>query len=389
MRIGIVCYPTYGGSGALATDLGTHLAARGHCVHIISYEMPFRLTRGMGDRVFFHEVPMTDYPVMTHPYYSLNLAVKIGQVTEEADLDILHVHYAVPHAVSAHLAQEMLAPRSLPIVTTLHGTDITLVGTAPAYQPIVRFSIDQSDAVTAVSHWLRDQTIEHFAPQREIRVIHNFIDTERFQPRRADGEARRRLARDDERIVMHISNFRPVKRLVDVMEIFVRIARQMPSRLILIGDGPDREVAATVARCNGIADRVVFLGKQSEIESLLPLADLFLFPSDHESFGLAPAEAMACEVPVVASDSGGLPEVIDHRETGFLAPVGAVEEMAEMALRVLGDADLAQRMGRAARRAIHGRFSPEMILPHYLDLYREIITAAGRVFEEKCEVSSH
>jgi L-malate glycosyltransferase len=388
MRIGIVCYPTYGGSGALATDLGTHLAAQGHCVHIISYEMPFRLTRGMGDRVYFHEVPMTDYPVMTHPYYSLNLAVKIGQVAEEANLDILHVHYAVPHAVSAFLAREMLAPRALPVVTTLHGTDITLVGNAPAYQPVVRFSIDQSDAVTAVSHWLREQTIEHFAPQREVNVIHNFVDTERFQPRETNGDERRRLAGDDEKIVMHISNFRPVKRLVDVMEIFVRIARQTPSRLILVGDGPDRGVAAEVARCNGISERVVFLGKQSEIESLLPQADLFLFPSDHESFGLAPAEAMACEVPVVASDSGGLPEVIDHGETGFLAPVGAVEEMAEMALRVLRDADLAQRMGHAARRAIHERFSPETILSHYMELYRRLIMASGRVFKEKCEISS-
>jgi N-acetyl-alpha-D-glucosaminyl L-malate synthase BshA len=385
MKIGIVCHPTYGGSGALATDLGRCLAQHRHCVHIISYAMPFRLAGGVADRVFFHEVPVVDYPVMAQPYYSLNLAVKIMQVAEEAKLDVIHAHYAVPHAASAHLARQMIAPRPLPLVTTLHGTDITLVGSVPAYKPIVRFSIDQSDAVTAVSHWLRQETIEHFAPKSEIQVIHNFVCPQRFQPRPPDGEARRRLANNDEKILMHISNFRPVKRLTDVIEIFVRVARKIPARLILIGDGPDREIAATVARCNGVADRVVFLGKQLEIEVLLPLADLFLFPSDHESFGLAPAEAMACEVPVVASRSGGLVEVIDHAETGFLAPVGAVDEMAEMALHVLRDQDLARSVGRAARQRIVDHFSPDQIVPKYLALYQQTIERAGLIYEPECD----
>jgi N-acetyl-alpha-D-glucosaminyl L-malate synthase BshA len=376
MRIGIVCHPTYGGSGALATELGQCLARLRNCVHIISYQMPFRLSHGMSERVFFHEVPMSDYAVMAQPYYSLNLAVSITQIAEETGLDVLHVHYAIPHAISGHLAREMLAPRELPLVTTLHGTDITLVGRAPAYKPIVRFSIEQSDRVTAVSSWLRDKTMEEFTPDKRVEVIHNFIDTDRFRPTAPNPAARRRLAGDDEKILMHISNFRPVKRLADVVEVFARVAHDVPSRLILIGDGPEREA------------RVVFLGKQMGIESLLALADLFLFPSDHESFGLAPAEAMACEVPVIASCSGGLPEVIEHGETGFLHPVGDVDAMADCALRLLRDDDLSHRVGRAARQSVAEKFSPQIIVPRYLALYREICDLAGRPHDPECDPES-
>lgn len=348
--------------------------------------MPFRLTAaGAGPRVFFHEVPRVDYPLITQPYYSLNLAVKLFQVATEARLDVLHAHYAVPHAASAYLARQMLAPRALPIITTLHGTDITLVGNAPAYQPVVRFSINQSDAVTCVSEWLREQTVEHFTPEREIDVIYNFVDTARFVPRPPNLDARRRLAGDGERILMHISNFRPVKRLVDVVEIFVRVVRRLPARLVLVGDGPEREAAAFVAKCNGVADRVVFLGKQAEIESLLPHADLFLFPSDHESFGLAPAEAMACEVPVVGSHSGGLPEVVTDGVTGHLHPVGQVDAMAESALALLLDPARAREMGRAARADIVERFAPEVIVPRYLELYRRILGDAGLHGDAECE----
>jgi N-acetyl-alpha-D-glucosaminyl L-malate synthase BshA len=389
MRIGIVCYPTYGGSGAVATELGPHLAARGNCVHIISYEMPFRLTAGVGDRVFFHEVPKIDYPVMVHPYYSLNLAVAITRIAEEANLDLLHVHYAVPHAISGHLAREMLAPRSLPLVTTLHGTDITLVGSAPAYAPIVRFSLERSDRVTAVSHWLRDRTVEEFGDTGGIDVIHNFVSAERFHPLAPNAAARRRLANDDEKIVMHISNFRPVKRLADVVEIFARVAKRIPARLILIGDGPERDIATTVARCNNVLDRVTFLGKQMEIESLLPLADLFLFPSDHESFGLAPAEAMACEVPVVGTASGGLPEVVDDGVTGFLHPVGEVDAMAESAARLLRDPNLARTIGRAARQSVIDRFAPDTIVPQYIQLYSELVDTSARPHDTACDPVSN
>lgn len=385
MKIGIVCHPTYGGSGALATELGRCLAERRHCVHIISHAMPFRLPMNAGERVFFHEVPVVDYPVMAQPYYALNLAVKIMQVAEEARLDLVHAHYAVPHAVSALLARQMLEQqRPLPLVTTLHGTDITLVGNAPAYKPIVRHSIDRSDAVTAVSHWLRDETVREFSPALEIEVIHNFVCPRRFRPRPPDPQARRRLAEDGEKILMHISNFRPVKRLGDVVEVFVRVARQMPARLILIGDGPDREVARTVAQCNGVADRVLFLGKQLEIETLLPLADLFLFPSDHESFGLAPVEAMACEVPVIASRSGGITEVIEHGATGFLIPVGEVDAMAATALEILRDPPRARAMGQAARRTVIEHFSPEVIVPRYIALYERTLNAAGLPYEPDC-----
>lgn len=389
MKIGIVCYPTYGGSGALATDLGQCLAERENCVHVISYEMPFRLTGGMSERMFFHEVTMTDYPVMTHPYYSLNLSVKIMQIAQEVGLDLLHVHYAVPHAVSAHLAREMLSPIPLPLITTLHGTDITLVGNAPAYKPIVQFSLNQSDRITAVSNWLRQQTEDHFTPDKPIQVIHNFINHERFKPQSARPECRRRFAEDDEKIIMHISNFRPVKRVGDVVEVFARIAKKMPARLVMIGDGPDREAASIVARCNSIGDRVSFLGKQTEIEKLLPHADLFLFPSDHESFGLAPAEAMACEVPVVASQSGGLCEVITEGETGFLRPIGDINGMTEISLQLLRDGDLHRRIAKAARQDIIDRFSPTRIVDQYVALYREVLNEAGLPYAAVCEPEKH
>ena len=377
MKIGITCYPTYGGSGAVATELGLDLAERGHEVHFISYAQPFRLD-GFKERVFFHEVEMDEYPLFEHPPYSLALAVAIHDTARNQELDLVHVHYAIPHATSAWVAKEMLgAERDLKIVTTLHGTDITLVGLHPSFQAITQFSILKSHGMTSVSSFLKDRTVEDFnVPEERIRVIPNFIDPSVF---RRDKERchRATLAPEGEKIVMHISNFRPVKRIPDVVEVFARISREVPARLVLVGDGPERARAMDKATELGVLDKVLFLGKHQSVDELLACADLFLLPSKNESFGLAALEALACGTPVIASDMGGLPEVVVHGETGFLFPLGNVEEMADAGISLLKDQDRWTRFSEAARSDAVARFSNDRVVPMYEDLYRDVIEGNG------------
>jgi L-malate glycosyltransferase len=376
MRIGITCYPTYGGSGAVATELGLKLAERGHEVHFISYAQPFRLG-SFRERIFFHEVEMEAYPLFEHPPYSLALAVAIHDTARSRELDLIHAHYAIPHATSAWIAREMLAgERDLPVVTTLHGTDITLVGGHPSFHAITRFSILRSDRVTAVSSFLKEETVRTFdVPRDRIDVIPNFIDTTLYRRDKLPCH-RSVLAPGGEAIVMHVSNFRPVKRTVQVVEVFARIRAAVPARLVLVGDGPDRPVALERARELGISDHVLFLGKHASVDELLSCADLFLLPSESESFGLAALEAMACGAPVVATAVGGLPEVVLDGETGFLLQPGDVEGMAEAALSLLRDPARWTEASDAGRALAVERFSSERVVPVYEQLYAEV--AAGR-----------
>ena len=373
MKIGITCYPTYGGSGAVATELGLALAERGHEIHFISYDQPFRLGT-FRERVFFHEVEMEDYPLFEHPPYALALAVALHDAARKEELDLVHMHYAIPHAASAYLAKQMLAPeRPLKIVTTLHGTDITLVGLHPSFHEITRFSILESDGLTAVSEYLRDETVRDFSvPRDRIEVIPNFIDTEVWRPDREPCH-RAKLAPGGEKIVMHISNFRSLKRVQDVVEVFARVNRGVPSRLVFVGDGPDRPRALKRAAELGVGDRVLFLGKHASVHELLSCADIFLLPSETESFGLAALEAMACGAPVIASRVGGLPEVIDDGVTGYLFDVGAIENMAEAGVRLLSDEALHAEMSAAGRRVAEGRFSAEAVVPLYEEYYQRVL----------------
>jgi len=373
MKIGITCYPTYGGSGAVATELGLDLAERGHDVHFISYAQPFRLEH-FKERIFFHEVEMDQYPLFEHPPYSLALAVAIHDTAKNQGLDLVHVHYAIPHATSAWIAEEMLEEeRDLKIVTTLHGTDITLVGLHPSFQAITQFSILKSHGLTAVSEFLKRRTVEDFkVPADRIRVIPNFIDPGLF---RRDKEPCHRgtLAPQGEKIIMHISNFRPVKRIPDVVEIFARINKQISSRLILVGDGPERPRGQEKAKELGVLDKVLFLGKHQSVDELLACADLFLLPSKNESFGLAALEALACGVPVIGSRMGGLPEVVVHGETGYLFSMGDVESMAEAGTALLSDEAEWGRFSAAGRSDSVERFSNDRIVPEYEELYRDVV----------------
>jgi L-malate glycosyltransferase len=375
MKIGITCYPTYGGSGVVATELGIELAARGHEVHFISYAMPIRLT-GASERIFFHEVEVTTYPLFDHPPYTLALATKMGEVAEQASLDLLHVHYAIPHSVSALLARMMAAPRKLPFITTLHGTDITLVGSDRSYLPITRFSIEQSDGVTAISSYLRDRTLKEFEIKRPIDVIPNFVNCDLYQ-KCHDEAARARLAPGGEPILMHLSNFRPVKRLTDVVEIFALVREKIPAKLVLIGDGPDRGAAEYIVRKKRLSKDVMFLGKQDRVHEKLGLADLFLLPSDEESFGLAALEAMACEVPVVATNVGGLPEVVTHGVDGYLFEPRDVDTAAKYALEILTRPDRGRLMGEMARTNARRRYCSNDIIPLYEAYYQKILNSAG------------
>jgi N-acetyl-alpha-D-glucosaminyl L-malate synthase BshA len=376
VKIGITCYPTYGGSGAVATELGIQLADRGHEVHFVSYAQPFRLGH-FRERVFFHEVEMEQYPLFEHPPYSLALAVALHEAAKKEGLDLLHVHYAIPHATSAWVAREMLAEeRDVPVVTTLHGTDITLVGLHPSFHSITRFSILRSQGLTAVSTFLRDETVRDFGvPDRRIRVIPNFIDPQVYRPGKEPCH-RATLAPGGEKILMHISNFRPVKRVVDVVEVFHRVQKVIPARLVLVGDGPERPRAVDRVEDLGLQDQVVFLGKHASVDELLACSDLFLLPSETESFGLAALEAMACGAPVVASRVGGLPEVVDDGEEGFLLPLGDLDGMAEAALSILADED---RLGgfreRARARAVE-HFGADRIVPLYEAFYHDVVAAA-------------
>jgi N-acetyl-alpha-D-glucosaminyl L-malate synthase BshA len=383
MRIGITCYPTYGGSGVVATELGIELAALGHEVHFISYSQPFRLT-GRESGIFYHEVPVSNYPLFEFPPYDLALASRMAEVAEYYHLDLLHVHYAIPHSVSALLARQMLAEQGkhLPFVTTLHGTDITLVGMDRSYLPITRYAIQQSDGVTSISSYLKEVTEKNFGITRPIEVVHNFVNCDVYKPyaeseSEARAQARSRFAAPGEFLFMHLSNFRPVKRIADVVQIFARIARQLPARLALIGDGPDRSTAEWLAHSLGIHDRIHFLGKQDRVSELLPLADLMLMPSEMESFGLAALEAMACETPAIATRVGGVAELITDGVDGLLFPVGDVEAMAATSIALLTDPERHLAMRKTARKTAQDRFCSTRILPRYVKFYESLLARAG------------
>lgn len=374
MNIGIVCYPTYGGSGVVATELGKGLAAKGHHVHFISYTQPARLDIFM-ENIFYHEVAMVHYPLFEHSPYVLALTGKLVDVVKYEKLDVLHVHYAIPHATAAHLAQQILASQGIrvAIVTTLHGTDVTLVGKDPTYEPVVSFAINQSDAVTAVSDFLREDTYRHFHVNREIEVIPNFIDLSRFF-HRSKSHFKMAIAPEGERIITHVSNFRKVKRVDLVVQIFKGILEKIPAKLILVGDGPERQKVEQLCRELQLCDHIRFLGKQEAIEEILSVSDLFLMPSETESFGLAALEAMACQVPVVSSNAGGLPEVNLHGITGFLADFDDIHSMTAYSLQVLeSDASLAQFRANALKQA--QTFNLDNILPIYENLYERTLAA--------------
>ena len=371
LKIGISCYPVYGGSGVVATELGIELARRGHEVHFITYAQPFRLPYFV-ERIYYHEVEVPSYPLFEHPPYNLALSVFIHNVTVQHGLDLLHAHYAVPHATSAWVAKEMLERDGFRIVTTLHGTDITLVGQDPSFRAITRFSIHKSDGLTAVSEYLKRETIANFDVRPDaIRVIPNFVDLERYK-RDAYPCHRSKFAVEGERIITHISNFRAVKRVQDVVRIFARITAVMPSRLLLVGDGPERVRAQQQAEADGVSNRVHFLGKQNSVAELLACSDLFLLPSESEAFGLVALEAMACGVPVVATRVGGIPEVLPPPPAGQMAEVGDVEAMAAQGLAVLGDPALWAEASAAARAGAV-RFGVDDIVPQYEAYYREVL----------------
>jgi N-acetyl-alpha-D-glucosaminyl L-malate synthase BshA len=371
MRIGITCYPTYGGSGVVATELGQELAARGHDIHFISYAPPIRMNTA-DPHIHFHEVEVASYPLFDHPPYTLALATKMLEVFEAESLDVLHVHYAIPHSVSAMLARSMAAPRRLPFVTTLHGTDITLVGSNRSYLPITKFSIEKSDGVTAISDYLLQQTLKEFDIKRPIEVIPNFVNCDLYT--RIPNEAQRaQWAPNGEPIIMHLSNFRPVKRITDAVEIFAIVRAKMPAKLVLIGDGPDRGAAEYLVRKKRLQKDVFFLGKQNSVYEKLSSADLFLLPSQLESFGLAALEAMACEVPVVATNVGGIPEVVTHGVDGFLTDPGDVKSAGQYALDILSRADRGREMGHLARKNAKSRFCANDVIPQYERYYQRVL----------------
>lgn len=371
MRIGIVCYPSVGGSGIVATELGKQLAGRGHEVHVISSELPFRLSNYM-DNLYFHQVETPAYPLFKEPPYLLTLANKLVEVHRLVGLDLIHAHYAVPHATAAYLAREMLGAGGPRVVTTLHGTDITLMGADPSFTDVIAFSINQSDAVTAVSRSLRADTYRNLPVNREIDVVYNFLDCNHWRYVETPGMCSR-LARCGERIIAHMSNFRKVKRPEDVIQTFAWIAREMPSQLLLIGDGPELKSCVDLVSRLGLRDRVRFMGNQENVVPLLSIADLFLLPSEQESFGLAALEAMACGAPVIASEAGGLPEVVVEGETGFLCPVGDVESMAARAIHLLRDRDLHREFSEAGVARVRQNFCGSRIVPQYEDIYRRVL----------------
>jgi len=364
----------------VATELGLELAQRGHKVHFISYSQPIRLITPQPN-ICFHEVEVSRYPLFEYPPYDLALATRMAEVAENYDLDLLHVHYAIPHSVSAMLARQMLAAspgkRWLPFVTTLHGTDITLVGADRSYLPITRFSIEQSDGVTSISKYLQERTVNEFDIKRPIEVIPNFVNCDIYRRDPSVETERKKYVANGEKILVHLSNFRPVKRIPDVIEIFERVNKKVPSRLLMMGDGPERPAAERMARKKGISDRVVFLGKVDDVPKKLGVADLMLLPSELESFGLAALEGMACEVPSIATNVGGLPEVIDHEKTGFLAPVGDVDMMARCATEILSDEKRLREMSKLARYEAQARFCTTRIIPQYEDFYRKVLERAS------------
>ncbi|HEY3740419.1 MAG TPA: N-acetyl-alpha-D-glucosaminyl L-malate synthase BshA [Bryobacteraceae bacterium] len=368
MKIGITCYPTYGGSGIVATELGLELARRGHQIHFISYSNPIRLSLDTPN-IHYHEVEVSNYPLFQYPPYSLALASRMAEVAKRHDLDLLHVHYAIPHSISALLAQQMVSKtRRLPFVTTLHGTDITLVGADRTYFPITKFSIEQSNGITTVSDYLKTRTQEVFGVSNEIRTIHNFVNCSIYRPQ---PERRPVL----EKRLLHISNFRPVKRVLDCIHILAAVRKHIPARLLMAGDGPERSPAESLARDLGVEEYVDFLGKQDHIERLLPTAHVLLLPSELEAFGLAALEAMACGVPPVAARSGGIPELITPGVDGYLEPVGDTAAQASRVVELLSDDALYTKVSRAARATAQDRFCAELIIPLYERYYEEVLNA--------------
>jgi N-acetyl-alpha-D-glucosaminyl L-malate synthase BshA len=377
MNIGITVYPTYGGSGIVGSELGKELAARGHTVHFISSSLPTRLTE-LNERVRFHEVEMMSYPLFEHQPYTLALATKMATVAETENLDLLHVHYAIPHSISGILARESLKPkRYLPVITTLHGTDITLVGADRSYLPITRYGIVQSDGVTAISHYLKEATKEIFQFD-DIEVIPNFICQTDYARHPVD-QLRSTLAPQGEPLLVHVSNFRPVKRPVDCVEVFARVLQQgINTRLVMVGDGSERTNVEHRARCLRVYDKCIFVGKQPKIVDYLSASDVLLLPSEQESFGLAALEAMACEVPVIASRVGGVPEVVTDGETGFLSEVGDVDKMAADAGRLLSDPTLRREMGKRARESAVTRYRTDIVIPQYIEFYNRVLAKKGK-----------
>jgi N-acetyl-alpha-D-glucosaminyl L-malate synthase BshA len=374
MKIGMVCYPTYGGSGVVATELGKALAERGHEVHFISYALPMRLD-GFSGNVYYHEVEMASYPLFEFPLYTPALASKIVEVCRFEKLDLIHAHYAIPHAISAYLARNILGG-ALKVITTLHGTDITLVGLEPSFLPVMKFSIEESDGVTAVSRFLREKTTTNYGINKDIRVIPNFVDTTKF--RREDvSKIREQFAPDNERVLIHVSNFRAVKRVADVIRVFAEVRRKVPAKLVLVGDGPDRSSCELLVRELALQDHVRFLGKQIELVPLLSMADLMLMPSQSESFGLSALEAMACEVPVVSSSVGGLPELQVHGETGYIAEIGDIDRMSRYAIDLLTSDSKHARFGAAARRRAVEVFDTQKIIAQYEACYEECLAAGA------------
>jgi N-acetyl-alpha-D-glucosaminyl L-malate synthase BshA len=376
MKIGIVCYPTFGGSGVVATELGIALAKKGHKVHFITYSQPTRLDF-FNENLFYHEVDIRTYPLFLYPPYELALASTMVNVIQYEELDLLHVHYAIPHASAAYMAKQILRTEGhdIPVITTLHGTDITLVGKDASYEPVVTFSINESDGVTAVSEDLKEDTYKHFKVTKNIEVIPNFIDLQRFKKQKKD-HFKKAICPEDEKLIVHTSNFRKVKRVEDVVKIFSNIRRQTSAKLLLVGDGPERNSIETLCRELDIGDDVRFLGKLEAVEEVLSVADLFLMPSEKESFGLAALEAMACEVPVISSNTGGLPELMVDGKTGFMSDVGDVKEMSKNALFILSDENLPKFKAQALKRA--QEFDVEIILPHYEKYYQEVLESCHK-----------
>lgn len=379
LRIGITCFPTFGGSGVIATEIGMSMARRGHSVHFISYDIPQRLDRFM-ENIYYHQVESGEYPLFAQPYYPITLASKMVEVAQRERLDLFHVHYAIPHATSAYLAQQVLGEKAPKLITTLHGTDITLVGTERSYLPMVRFAISESDLVTVPSSFLKEATYNLLSVPRavSIEVIPNFVDIRRFAP--AEDRAEKHLPRSvglcrkAEKLITHVSNFRPVKRALDVVRVFAKVNESLPCHLALIGDGPERSRVEQLVRELDLLDRVCLLGRQNSFVEILQNSDVFLLPSETESFGLAALEAMSCGVPVVASRVGGLAELVVENETGFLSDVGDIDGMAEQIVRILGDEALHARMSLAARERAIGTFDEESLTARYENAYYRVLT---------------
>lgn len=373
MKIGIVCYPTFGGSGVVATELGKNLALKGHQIHFISYDQPFRLDHHT-ENIFYHEVRVSNYPLFEFAPYESALTSKLVDVVKFEKLDLLHVHYAIPHASAAYLAKQILAKQGIhiPVVTTLHGTDITLVGKDPSFEPVITFALEESDAITAVSASLQKDTIQHFKTQRPIQVIPNFVCIDSYQ-KITSFISKKHYAPQDEKIVIHVSNFRKVKRIEDVINTFDLIQKKIPSKLILVGDGPERQKMEVLCRTLHICEHVFFVGKVRWVEELLHISDIFLLTSETESFGLAALEAMACSVPVISSNSGGIPEVNIHGETGYLSAVGDVQDMAKNAIQLLSNNALLEKFKKQAFERAK-KFDVAIILPQYEDLYKRLIS---------------